>query len=427
MKILLTVAALIIAFSYLHAQIESTGVPDEKQYLPVFNYDIVNFPEPDTSASRIDIFVQVPFSTIRFTKAPTGKFKSEYSITVSIFDQNKEKLLNEKSWLEKVEVDDFEQTLSSFNYHLSYRGFLLNPDRYYFRIIVEDKDSRKEFKAENLVTVRDFTNSIMLSDVIIVEAKHWSPESNTIYPNVSRSVLSAKDGVPLYFEIVSSKDGEIQINYSITSVEKKTTAYTSSEVIGVTKGENKLFKKIDGIDLGLGDYMLTVQIVDEKSEYSVSTQKRFIARLPGVPFIIKDINKAIDQMLYIASSSELDSIRKAGSDEEKLKRFFDYWKSKDRNPATSENEVFNEYYRRVEYANKNFTHYVEGWRTDMGMVYIILGTPSNVDRHPFELNSKPYEIWHYYELNRQFVFMDYTGFGDYRLITPFYGDVNRFK
>lgn len=63
----------------------------------------------------------------------------------------------------------------------------------------------------------------------------------------------------------------------------------------------------------------------------------------------------------------------------------------------------------------------------MGMVFIILGTPSNIDRHPFELDSKPYEIWHYYEINRQYVFVDYTGFGDYRLVTPFYGDVNKFR
>jgi len=61
---------------------------------------------------------------------------------------------------------------------------------------------------------------------------------------------------------------------------------------------------------------------------------------------------------------------------------------------------------------------LEGWRTDRGMVYIRFGAPENVERHPFETNSRPYEVWRYYNLNYEFVFVDDTGFGDYRLRYP---------
>ena len=54
----------------------------------------------------------------------------------------------------------------------------------------------------------------------------------------------------------------------------------------------------------------------------------------------------------------------------------------------------------------------------MGMIYILFGPPTSVDRHPFEVDSKPYEVWNYYQINKQFVFLDESGFGDYRLITP---------
>ncbi|CUS97606.1 GWxTD domain-containing protein [Candidatus Kryptonium thompsonii] len=84
-----------------------------------------------------------------------------------------------------------------------------------------------------------------------------------------------------------------------------------------------------------------------------------------------------------------------------------------------------EYYSRVKYANEHFGHYLEGWKTDMGMVYIIFGPPSSVDRHPFDINAKPYEIWYYYEINRRFIFLDETGFGDYRLITPLWDEWTR--
>jgi hypothetical protein len=56
----------------------------------------------------------------------------------------------------------------------------------------------------------------------------------------------------------------------------------------------------------------------------------------------------------------------------------------------------------------------------MGMIFILFGPPSNIERHPFEIDYKPYEIWYYYELNREFVFVDETGFGEYRLVSPIY-------
>jgi hypothetical protein len=74
-----------------------------------------------------------------------------------------------------------------------------------------------------------------------------------------------------------------------------------------------------------------------------------------------------------------------------------------------------EYYYRADYADKNFPPYSEGWRTDRGMVLMRFGLPQNVERHLFESNSKPYEIWYYYNQNREFIFIDDTGFGDYRL------------
>jgi len=87
----------------------------------------------------------------------------------------------------------------------------------------------------------------------------------------------------------------------------------------------------------------------------------------------------------------------------------------------------NEYYRRIDYASKNFKSYNNGWNTDMGMVYVTLGPPDQVDRNPMAIDTKPYEVWQYYDLNRQFVFQDETGFGDYRLLNPQYGEWNRYR
>ena len=38
------------------------------------------------------------------------------------------------------------------------------------------------------------------------------------------------------------------------------------------------------------------------------------------------------------------------------------------------------YYERVENANRYFTSFVEGWRTDRGLVHIIFGTPNTIHK-----------------------------------------------
>jgi GWxTD domain-containing protein len=140
---------------------------------------------------------------------------------------------------------------------------------------------------------------------------------------------------------------------------------------------------------------------------------------------IKDLDAAISQMLYIAEPDQIDFIKSATTNAEKERRFMKFWKDNDPNPNTVKNETMEEYYRRVRIATERYSQYVEGWRTDMGMVYIIYGDPSNIERHPFNSDSRPYEVWDYYDINKQFVFVDYTGFGDYRLVTPIWD--KRFK
>jgi hypothetical protein len=53
------------------------------------------------------------------------------------------------------------------------------------------------------------------------------------------------------------------------------------------------------------------------------------------------------------------------------------------------------YYQRVEYANRQFTSYKEGWKTDMGMIYIVFGEPLNV------LKSGQAQTWVYDLGNRE--------------------------
>ncbi len=43
-------------------------------------------------------------------------------------------------------------------------------------------------------------------------------------------------------------------------------------------------------------------------------------------------------------------------------------------------ELIRKYYLRVQDANQKFTSYQEGWKTDRGMIYIVFGKPTNIQK-----------------------------------------------
>jgi GWxTD domain-containing protein len=66
----------------------------------------------------------------------------------------------------------------------------------------------------------------------------------------------------------------------------------------------------------------------------------------------------------------------------------DFWLKISSNPEAATRQI-RDYYNRVQYANVFFTSYKEGWMTDRGMIYIVMGRPGVVYKSPYQ------EIWIY--------------------------------
>ncbi|RMD93619.1 MAG: GWxTD domain-containing protein, partial [Calditrichaeota bacterium] len=149
-----------------------------------------------------------------------------------------------------------------------------------------------------------------------------------------------------------------------------------------------------------------------------TSSQRLLASFP-------DINDAIEKLIYIASDKEMKILRSATTKEEKIKEFLKFWQRHDPTPGTFENELMEEYYRRIEFANKHFFGNKEGWRTDMGMVYVKMGPPDYIDRPELMTRRNIYNVndsylrtyrveWDYYEQGRRFIF--YFKAGEFRLM-----------
>jgi GWxTD domain-containing protein len=100
-------------------------------------------------------------------------------------------------------------------------------------------------------------------------------------------------------------------------------------------------------------------------------------------------------------------------------RWEEFWKERDPDPSTPENEKLEEFVARVRVAADRYGERGRpGWGTDRGKVYIRYGEPGDVEQVPAGFNTPAYEIWRYTERNLTFVFADTGGFGEYVLVQP---------
>ena len=427
MKFILSAIIIFLSSFTIFSQ-ENPGSTTKKNILDaIYFQDYVNFGPSKPGLSKVDVFIQVPYKNVQFVKSNEG-FTAKYSVTASIFDSTKKKLMVEKTWNEKINVIDYNIATSKENFNLSKRSFEIAPGKYVIRTMLEDKDSKQEAVGENAFIVKSYEENISLSDILFIVNNEMSQRQNEIIPNVSRNIPSSKDKIKFFYEVYLKDTVETikKIEYSILNSENQ-IIHKEIDDRTLNSGTNQVLFTLQEFPFELGVFTLVISIPDSITKTSIQVSKAFYSHWRGLPSIVTDIDKAIAQTVYIAKPTELSFMEDGKTTKEKSKRFLDFWKEKDPSPNNDENEIFDEYYRRVEFSNENFSNYTEGWRSDRGMVYTILGAPNNIDRHPFEYDSKPYEVWEYYELNKRFVFLDQTGFGDYRLITPLTGDLYRYR
>jgi len=413
----------------LGAQVEMSGQALDGRGL--FAMDGIAFAGTGSEA-RLDVFVLVGYDALTFVKQDE-LYDASYEVTVTLTD-SAGGLVGEKTWTEAVKGASFDQSVSSGAFRISQRKFQVRPGEYRLVAALQDLESKAMRKIEAQLPVTDFSaGQFALSDIFLLARVSQKGDLRSIAPNVTSNVGELPDAFHYYLELYNRASLDSVRLISTVLDEKKSKALEVDTVVGLHPGRHEQILRIPNGTLPLGDYRLYVRAFPPHAQnvpdsgYLAVTNRAIVVRWRGMPKSLKDLDEAIEQARYIAKDGELSAMQDAKTPEEKQAKFLEFWKKRDPNPSTPRNEKMEEYYQRVEYANKHFGHYQAGWRSDMGMVYLIFGPPSNVERHPFDIDAKPYEVWTYYDISYSFVFLDETGFGDYRLITPIWEVYNRMR
>jgi GWxTD domain-containing protein len=103
-----------------------------------------------------------------------------------------------------------------------------------------------------------------------------------------------------------------------------------------------------------------------------------------------------EEAIYIITPAEKEVFLKLETDRERDNFIEEFWRQRDPTPGTRRNEFREEHYLKIDFANRTFGRGtpVEGWRTDRGKFYIMLGRPANIEKYStFDIH--PIEIWYY--------------------------------
>ncbi|KPL18042.1 MAG: hypothetical protein AMJ92_09830 [candidate division Zixibacteria bacterium SM23_81] len=422
------VLALICSFFFVpHLSAQRRGVGNLREGPVSFSIDTANFFDPESGTPRLEILYKVANDHLQFLKVQNG-YQASFQVLCVIYDRKGRQVtgdvISDTQW-----ARTYDQTNSRRNFAHGHFVFTLPAGEYKLRVWVEGKNSRPIVSSEREASVPSFdVSSLMLSDLLLVdEIRPAEAEMDTlvkkdllIVPSVNRKYSDLQPLLWFYFEIYDLS-AEKPMGSSYEAVFE--VADLSGEVVladsSTLPRQGDLSFMHDSLtitSLEEGEHLLRLRVRDPETGRTAQKETPFTVRWSALGQVEKNYGEAIEQLRYIATEEEYRKLKRAEGEERK-EVWLKFWNDRDPTPGTPQNEMKEEYYRRIEYANAHFSVVSPGWKSDRGRIYILYGRPDEIERHPMEIGLKPYEIWHYYSSSHTFYFVDENGYGDYRLVS----------
>lgn len=387
--------------------------------------DAIVFNGSDTTDGRIDVYIVVPYQLLSFEKVGEN-FVANIDVDINITDKDK-KRIDYKHVRKTITTTDYKQSQGAAGeFYKTFFRFSVPKGTYSVSAIIKDEFSDNKYEREREVTVIDFKLfDFSLSGILLLSQIEEIDGRYKITPFISDNIGAINSDFFAFFEIYNKNEPKrVKISYRLL---KKDEVISQGELkeISVKVGSNQSFIRVDVSKMSLsGEYIVQIIAYDisatvhDDSKVLAITQRSIKHNETLISFLEEDIDKAIKMLRYIATDAELEKIANAKTDDLKREKLALYWKELDPTPNTVYNEAMNDYYQRIKYANEQFKSYTEGWLTDMGMVYVVLGPPVQAEKQSSMGSNVQYILWQY-SGNRTFLFADKNGFGNYKLERPY--------
>lgn len=369
-----------------------------------FYVETYNLPSNQPGNSQLHVVVDVKHSDLHFLRQENGYLGSAEG---SILILQGEKTVAIRDITRQVQPHEFTQTLDDDQFIRFHAFFDLAAGEYEVVVNLSDRNSDARGVRKIPVRLKDFQvaelalSSIMLVDPDLggsISPAHVIPLYAGSYPDSLLAVIG----------LVRRQDSSrAEITYELRNTEDQAVF---QKVYSYPVGRNGSWLKLPltkkDIVAGVNTLVVQARVGGETDV----VRKRFYAQVYRNRYTSSSIQDRLAQLKFIADKNELKTVMKKTAAEQE-QWFAEFWRRHDPTPDTERNELQEEYYTRVHFANKRFQEGKKpGWQTDRGEIYILYGPPDNVERRSssYDMITK-FEIWYYEELGRRFIFKNAGG------------------
>lgn len=414
-----------------------------------FEFDYAQFGY-DSTSNYVEFYYSFNQSSLKIG-AENSHSNQEALLKIFIKNTRTNDTLVFNQWQLKHDVDT---SLNTNQVLVGTLGFVLPTGNY--SCLVKGSDIHDETKFREIneqINVSPFLiGNLSISDIQLASKMvQGSENTNSIFykntfeviPNPNVLFGESQPALFFYSEL-----------YNLLSPQIKSEQLKLAQMIYNSKGKlvkekNKYFTRNTSTRVEVGShilstyptdtYTLVLAIIDSAGNTGISTAKKFFVYNPNIIVVDtfetsgtsvlastfgmmseEELDDLFEKSKYISSKNEIEKYEKLSNEGGKREYMFEFWKNRDINAETSENEFYRKYLENIQITNERYSRMGrEGWKTDRGRVYLLYGEASEIERYPNQSEAKPYEIWHYNDLEGgvYFIFADLTGFLDYVLLT----------
>lgn len=414
-----------------------------------FEFDYARF-NYDSTSVYLEFYYKLNSRFI--TTVPTSNDSLiETIVHIEIKNSETNSFFIDKDW--KIQnIIHANQKDSLINSSTGVLGFVVPEGNYLLKVIARDSKNPSFTKSiSETITIKPYSPSkYSISDIQLAQNIKKDDADSTsifykntmeIFPNPTILYTFKLPVLFYYSELYNLKLGNKDSTFSLQKLlynNDGKVMYQNTKTIMQATSPVVEYGVINLSKYPTDSYLLKLSLIDPVTNHAYYSEKRFYLYNPNVVnntksdnvnsdvigseyhvFNVDECDKMFSEAKYIATRDEINQYKKLNSLKAKQEFLYHFWKGRDPNPETPQNEFSQEYMKRVEEANAKFSRLKkEGYLTDRGRVLLLYGTPDQKDYFPNDHDKKPYEIWFYNSIEGgvTFVFADFSGFGNYEQV-----------
>ncbi len=379
-------------------QIDRSGLISYRPGFPEVTATAAGVVDELTDSTQINVSIDIVYRSLIF-KMPEDQPEAEVLVEIELINVTANNDFQQYYEYPLKILVESQDDINSGDSFIMNEFFDASPGEYEIKIAVTDKNTDKQTIRETSAYIPNLSEPISnITNIRVFEKTET--EGDVFNPVTSYDLSSELDSIRFSFQVTNNTgEGPLTVrsrlikfqsdslaarpmswpNYTPSSLPFVGIRYNKYDIISTSTriinqpgnvGIEFLFPRLER-----GNYRFEIR-TDQSNEEELYRAREFSVKSKNYPSL-RTPHELAAPLIYIMDKKEHERLM-AISDPRELKTAIDrFWLSNLKNERIAQN-VIELYYERVEEANKQFSNYKEGWKTDFGMMYILFGPPMYV-------------------------------------------------